>query len=40
MLSKALEWTSVSTGAPFWGNLEVSSFLRALKKEKKHPEKF
>ena len=29
MLSKALEWTSVSIGAPLLGNMEGRSFLRA-----------
>ena len=29
MLSKALEWTSVSVGAPLLGNMERRSFLRA-----------
>jgi len=29
MLSKALEWASVSIGAPLLGNMEGSSFLRA-----------
>jgi hypothetical protein len=30
MLSKALEWASVSVGAPLWGNMEGHSFLRAV----------
>ena len=29
MLSKALEWASVSIGVPLWGNMEGRSFLRA-----------
>jgi hypothetical protein len=29
MLSKAVEWASVSTGAPLLGNMEGHSFLRA-----------
>jgi hypothetical protein len=29
MLSKAVEWASVSTGAPLLGNMEGLSFLRA-----------
>jgi hypothetical protein len=28
MLSKALEWASVSIGTPLWGNVEGRSFLR------------
>jgi hypothetical protein len=28
MLSKALEWASVSTGAPLLGNMKGRSFLR------------
>jgi hypothetical protein len=31
MLSKALEWASVSIGAPLLGNMEVRSFLRVFK---------
>jgi hypothetical protein len=30
MLSKALEWASVSIGAPLFWNMEGHSFLRAL----------
>jgi hypothetical protein len=30
MLSKALEWASVSIVAPLWGIMEGRSFLRAL----------
>jgi hypothetical protein len=29
MLSEALEWASVSIGAPLWGNIKGRSFLRA-----------
>jgi len=29
MLSKAVEWTSVSIGAPLWGNMEGRSVLMA-----------
>jgi hypothetical protein len=29
MLSKALEWASISVGAPLLGNMEGRSFLRA-----------
>jgi hypothetical protein len=29
MLSKAMEWTSVSIGAPLWGNMEGHCFYRA-----------
>jgi len=31
MLSKGLEWVSVSIGAPLLGNMEACSFLRALR---------
>jgi hypothetical protein len=30
MLSKVLEWASVSIGAPLLGNMKGCSFLRAL----------
>jgi hypothetical protein len=34
MLSKALEWASVSAGAPLLGNMERRSFLRAFEIKK------
>jgi hypothetical protein len=34
MLSKALEWASVSIGAPLLGNMEGPSFLRAFEIKK------
>ena len=33
MLSEALEWASVSIGAPLLGNMEGRSFLRAFEIE-------
>jgi hypothetical protein len=36
MLSEALEWASVSMGAPLLGNLEGHSFLRAFERRKKN----
>jgi hypothetical protein len=34
MLSKALEWASVSIGAPFLGNMEGRSFIRAFERNR------